>query len=161
MKPKYSFEKSVGAVIFRRNSGITKYLLIQYGAGHWEYPRGHQEKGEDEITALRRETKEETGIENLKILPGFRKKGKIIYHAKGDEEKRRLAKGKGTFIVKNVAYYLAETKEKKVKISFEHKCFKWLSYDEALKKITYKNSKEVLKEANEFLTNNKQQLLKL
>lgn len=156
MKPKYSFEKSVGVVIFRIDKGIKKYLLIQYGAGHWEYPRGHQEKGEDEITALRREVEEETGIEDLKIISGFRKKGKIIYHAKGDEEKRRLEKGKGTFIVKNVSYYLAETKESKVKISYEHKGFEWLPYAEALKKVTYKNSKEVLEEANEFLNNYKQ-----
>lgn len=74
MEPNYSFEKSVGAVIFRRDRDTTKYLLIQYAAGHWEYPRGHQEKGEDEIMALRREVKEETGIEDLKIMPGFRKK---------------------------------------------------------------------------------------
>lgn len=151
-----SFEKSVGVVIFRRENSTIKYLLIQYGAGHWEYPRGHQEKGEDEIMALRREVKEETGIENLEILPGFRKKGKIIYHARGDEEKRRIKERRGTFVIKSVAYYLAETPEKEIKISFEHKGFEWLDYNNALKRITYKNSKEVLKEANDYLCSQKQ-----
>jgi bis(5'-nucleosidyl)-tetraphosphatase len=155
MKPKYSFEKSVGGVIFRMEKGIKKYLLIQYGAGHWEYPRGHQKKGESDAETLRREVKEETGIGEIIIVPGFRKKGKFIYHAKGDEEKRRIEKGKGTFVIKDVVYYLAETKEKKVKISYEHKAFKWLPYAEALKKVTYKNSKKVLEEANNFLLDNK------
>src|SRR3989338_123057 len=132
------WEKSVGAVIFRKNKGI-KYLLLYYDSGHWDYVKGHVEKGEEEIGTLFRETMEETGIKDLKLVEGF--KEKIHYfHRRGKE-----------LISKDVVFYLAETKAKKIKLSFEHKDCSWLSYDAALERLTYKNAKGVLKKADKFL----------
>jgi len=48
---------------------------------------------------------------------------------------------------------LAETKTKDVKVSFEHLGYEWLTYQEALKKLTFKNAKEILKKANDYLKN--------
>ncbi len=55
------------------------------------------------------------------------------------------------WIFKLVVFYLAETKTKDVKISFEHQNYKWLPYEEALKQLTFKNAKEILKKANAFI----------
>jgi hypothetical protein len=46
---------------------------------------------------------------------------------------------------------LAETKEKNVQISFEHIGYEWLPYEEAIKRLTFQNAKEILQKANEFL----------
>ncbi len=159
MKPKYSFEKSVGAVIFYGKGDIKKYLLLHYQSGHWDFPKGHAEEGENEADTLKREAKEETGIAELNIIPGFKKKIRYFYKAGKDEAERRKKEGLALNVVKNVIYYTAEAKTDAVKISFEHTGYEWLNYENALKKITYKNSKGVLKEANNFLTNNKQQQL--
>ncbi len=161
MKPKFSFEKSVGAIIFRETSGIKKYLLLHYQSGHWDFPKGHVEEGEDDIETLKREASEETGISDLTVMSGFKKGIRYFYKAGKDEAERRKKEGLALNVIKNVVYYIAETKTDAVKISFEHTGYKWLPYEEALKKITYKNSKEVLKKANDFLLNNKQQSLKL
>jgi bis(5'-nucleosidyl)-tetraphosphatase len=168
------FEKSVGAVVFRRPRTISRktnveskvrdkekskilYLLIQHPGisgqegGHWDFPKGHIEKGETWEDTLRREVKEETGITKLKIVPEFYTWIKYFYRAKGDEKNNRRISGKGINIFKIVTYYLAETSQKNVKLSFEHVDYVWLEYEKALKHITYRNSKKVLKEANGYL----------
>lgn len=159
MKPKFAFEKSVGAVIFYEKDGIKKYLLLHYQSGHWDFPKGHVEEGEDDIETLKREVSEETGISNLTVMSGFKKKIRYFYKAGKEETERRKKEGLALNVIKNVVYYIAEAKTDAVKISFEHTGYQWLPHGEALKRITYKNSKEVLEEANDFLLNNKQESL--
>jgi len=131
-------EKSAGVIIFRRDEEI-KYLLLKYGYGHWDFVKGNIEKGENEIETIIRETKEETGIEDLKFLKGFREKISYFYR-----------KGKD-LVYKEVVFYLAETKEKKVRLSYEHEDYCWLPFEKALEKITFNNSKKLLKKANSYL----------
>lgn len=61
-----SYEKSCGAVIFRYNNGALEYLLVlnkKPGAkGHWGFPKGHTEYGENEYETAVREIYEETGL---------------------------------------------------------------------------------------------------
>ncbi len=136
-------EKSAGVIIFRRDEEI-KYLLLKYGYGHWDFVKGNIEKGENEIETIIRETKEETGIEDLKFLKGFREKISYFYR-----------KGKD-LVYKEVVFYLAETKEKKVRLSYEHEDYCWLPFEKALEKITFNNSKKLLKKANSYLKNEKE-----
>ena len=80
-------ERSAGAVIFRRFGGKIYYLLLHYppplenklrseGAernsprvggelGHWDYAKGHIEKGEKPADTVLREAKEETGLTDM------------------------------------------------------------------------------------------------
>ena len=55
-------------------------------------------------------------------------------------------------ILKFVTFFLAKTKTKEVKISFEHIGFQWLPYQEALEQLNFKNAKEILKKANDYLS---------
>jgi bis(5'-nucleosidyl)-tetraphosphatase len=146
-----AFEKSVGAVIFRRYKGEIKYLLLDYGDNYWSFAKGHVEKGETEEETMIREVREETGIDDLKIIPGFRVGSRYFYQATGEEKARRRKEGRKNMIIKGVKYFLAETDRKEVKISHEHQGFVWLSYGEALERIIYKNSQKVLEKAKVFL----------
>lgn len=132
-------EKSAGAVIFRKQGKKISYLLLLYEAGHWDFVKGKVERGEEEKYTINREADEETGIKDLVFVPGF--KERIAYFYKRD----------GNTISKEVIFYLAGTKTKEVKMSFEHKGFKWLEFDKALKQLTYENAKNILKKADKFL----------
>ena len=132
-------EISAGVVLFRRENNKVLYLLLKYGWGHWGFIKGHIEPGEKEIDAARREAKEEAGIEDLEFIFGFREKIEYTYTLRG--EKRH----------KTVYYYLAETKQSEVKLSYEHTDYAWLPYEKALKRITYDNDREVLKKAHAYL----------
>lgn len=142
-------EKSAGAIIFRKEKNKIYYLLLHYpGVSHraekdyWDFPKGHIEKGEREIETVRREVFEETGLKDIEFIEGFKEGIKYFF------------KFRGKNILKFVTFYLAETKIKDVKISFEHLGYKWLSFEEAIKKLTFKNAKEILRKANNFLSKN-------
>ncbi len=150
-------EKSAGLIVFRKENGVTYYLLLHYPAinrkgGHWEFTKGHVEKDESEKETALREAAEETGIRDLKIVPGFKKYIKYFFRAKKEESQKTK---KVAWIFKLVIFFIAETKTKNVELSHEHIGFLWLPFEEALKKITYKNSKELLKEANSYILNKK------
>lgn len=145
-------EKSAGAVVFycppqRKN----EYLLIRHGPdGNWGFPKGLIEKGEKlEETALR-EIKEEAGLVDLKLLPGFKEAIKIFFKVKFDYQLERGMK-MGETVLKFITYFLAQTKNKEVKLSFEHSDFIWLEFEAALDRVKFKTDKEVLKKANAFL----------
>jgi 8-oxo-dGTP pyrophosphatase MutT (NUDIX family) len=131
-------EKSAGAVVFRKERGVLKYLLLHYQSGHWDFPKGNIEKGESLEETVKREIKEETGIFNLNFVPGFKKSIEYFYKLKGKN------------IFKIVTFFLVETETKKVKISWEHRGYKWLLYGEALEQLTFKSAKEVLQKAHQF-----------
>jgi len=131
-------EVSAGAVVFRREEGI-KYLLLKYKHEHFDFPRGGIEKGEKEEETIRREIKEETGIEDLELIPGFREKVSWFF------------KREGKTFYKEATFLLARTKTVEVKLSEEHLEYQWLNYEDAMKIITFKNGKAILEKASKFL----------
>lgn len=134
-------EMSAGAVIFREGEGKgeKKYLLLHYTAGHWDFVKGHIERGEKERDTVIRETKEETGIGRIEFLEGFREKIRYFFWRRGKK------------VYKEVIFFLARTEEVYVRLSHEHKDFAWLGYEEALERLTYKNAKNVMMMAEEHL----------
>jgi 8-oxo-dGTP pyrophosphatase MutT (NUDIX family) len=140
-------EKSAGAVIFRKEDDRIYYLLLYSPAfrgdkTHWSFPKGRVEKGESLENTAKREIEEETGIDDLKFLDGFK------------ETMRYFFRWEGKNVMKFSTFFLAETKIKEVKISWEHEGYKWLEYKDAFEQLTFKNSKEFLKKANKFLLKN-------
>lgn len=134
-----ALEKSAGAVISKKEKDKIYYLLLHYSSGHQDFPKGNIEKGEKLEDTVIREVKEETGIDDIEFVKGFKEWIKYFYKLKDKN------------IFKIVTYFLTKTKAKEVKISWEHIGYEWLPYQEALGRITFKNSKEILKKANNFL----------
>jgi len=150
------FEKSAGAIIFyKEKDGIIKYLLLKYRAAHWNFPKGLIEKGEKLEQAALREVKEETGLENLEFIDGFKETIRYFFRAKYDYQVKERGLAMGQAVMKFVTYFLLESKDKNVKISFEHENFEWLEFNEAMEKMKkLKTSQNILKKANEFLQKN-------
>jgi len=141
-------EKSCGVVLFNEQ----KVLLLQYATGqkegewdlqgHWDFPKGHVDKGETEIETATRELEEETGIKNIILLDNFRKT--INYKIQKRDRK----------ISKEVVFFIATTAETEINLSDEHVDYGWFDFTSALKQLTYDNARSVLSEAIFFYEKN-------
>ncbi len=133
-------ESSAGAIIFYlAGADEPEYLLLHYTSGHWDFPKGNIERGEDEMQAAIREILEETGITGVAFLEGFRKKIEYRY------------KRGGKLVQKQVVLYLGESNTQKVTLSDEHIGYAWKRYADAMNQLTYKNAKDALTDAKVFL----------
>jgi len=137
MKP----ELSAGAIIFYHSGQKIKYLLLHHEADYWNFPKGHIETGESVLVAARREVQEETGLTALNFIPGFKVQDKYIFQF---NQKK---------VFKIVIFLLAEAKSQEVKISDEHIGFRWLTYEQAIKQLKFKNIKIILQRANDSILN--------
>ena len=133
------YERSCGAVVFRKNDGKIEYLLIKNKRStNWGFPKGHIEKGESEQETAVREVLEETGAQ-IKLLPDFSSKSQYLIQGK---------------IEKAVTIFLAETDAKEIKIQREEiEDYKWETYETALSLLKFENDKSILKKAYDFLKN--------
>jgi len=129
-------ELSCGAVIFRRRQSV-EFLLLRHPGGHWDFPKGHVEKGETDLQAAQREIMEETGIppSRLRFDDEFLRENRYSFR-----------RGRQT-ITKTVKYFLAESVTGDVRLSDEHTGYAWLPFREAHEQITYENAKRILEAA--------------
>jgi bis(5'-nucleosidyl)-tetraphosphatase len=133
-------ERSAGAVVFSiKYSGNVFFLLLRYSAGHWDFPKGNIEDGEDEVQAACREIREETGIKNVVFLEGFNKKVEYNYRRHRN------------VIHKEVVFFLAKTDSQRVILSNEHIAYSWTDFDSALARLTYMTAKDILVKAQDYL----------
>jgi 8-oxo-dGTP pyrophosphatase MutT (NUDIX family) len=130
-------ERSAGALVFNQTPAGRRYLLLKYPAGHWDFPKGNIENGELPEQTMVREVREETGLVEIIPVAGFRKVIEYNY------------KREGRTVHKQVTFFLAESKVDRVVLSFEHRDYAWLSYEEALKLVTYSNSTMLLRAAED------------
>ncbi len=133
------FERSAGIVIFRQLKEGREYLILHYPGGHYDLPKGHVEGDETDHQAAYRELIEETGIKEIIWIEGFSHQIDYFY-MRGSQKMH-----------KDVMFFLARTTQKKVTISFEHKGYLWLPFDQAYQKTTFITAKTVLQKAEQFL----------
>lgn len=131
-------EQSAGCIVERREKGKALFLLLQSPAGVWGFPKGKIEKGEQKRDTARRELFEETGIRDFFFIPGFSDSYRYAFIRNG----RRIRK--------TVALFAGETSKKRVRLSHEHVAHAWLTYEPARKKLTFKNTKEMLDRAHVY-----------
>lgn len=132
-------ERSAGIVLYLEKPEGNLFLLLNYPTGHWDFVKGKIEQGEDEHQTAIRETKEETGISDIEFIDGFRENINYNFQFEGE------------LIYKEVVFFLGKTKTQTVTVSHEHLDYIWLDYENAMKKITYQNAKNILSKANNLL----------
>ena len=132
-------EQSAGIVFFRKIENRIEFLLLHYPSGHWDLVKGHIESNETAKEAAKRESKEETGITDIKLIDGFEEE--IEYYFRYDNQD----------IHKKVTFFLSETKQDRITLSDEHLDFIWLDFENTTKKITFDTAKQIVKKANNLL----------
>lgn len=132
-----NYEKSCGAIVFRKYHGNTEILLVRHlKAGHWSFPKGHMEAGETEEETARREIKEETGLDVL-LDTGFRET--VTYSPKRNTKKTVVY-----FVGMATSHELVPQKE-------EISQLRWLEIDQANAALTYDNDKAIVSKAKAFI----------
>ena len=131
-------EHSAGAVVFTREAGEPRFVILRSVFGNPGFPKGHIEPGEsDQETALR-ETEEETGL-RVRLLPGFRTVNVFPLPTKANTWKQ-------------VIYYLGEYENQPLRPrEREIADARLMPYEAALSALTFENTRGVLREAKAFL----------
>ncbi|MCR4327197.1 MAG: NUDIX domain-containing protein [Nanoarchaeota archaeon] len=142
---KNKLRKGVFFVLYSVEKGHPKYLILKrklHWIG-WEFPKAGVEKLETKRNAVKRESFEETGL-----IPSKIKK----HDFKGGYLYNKILKDRPGLKGQTFTLYSAQVKTGKVKVdSIEHSGFKWMSYKDSLKNLTYQNQKESLKIVNSWL----------
>lgn len=134
------YRKAVFIVTYAKVKNEIYYLILKrklHWKG-WEFPKGGLEKNESIINTIKRELKEETSLISLKgKIKNLRVRGKYKYKLKYPD--------RPGFIGQSYSLYSAEVKKQKVKVDQrEHSDYKWLKFEDAVKKLTFRNQKKCL-----------------
>lgn len=122
--------KSAGGVVLNAQHQIV--LVSQHGTS-WSLPKGHIEEGEDELTAAKREIREETGITQLELLKKL-----------GSYTRYRIGKdgSEDTSEQKTITLFLFRTAETELKpIDPENPEAKWIEKEEVVGLLTHEADK--------------------
>lgn len=136
---------SSGIIIFRRAEEGIKFLLLYHGNGYWNFPKGKMEENERSIETAFREVEEETGIKSnsLRLIRNFRVSERFTFNDRESKDK----------VFKIVTFYLAETRQKEVKIDSREEGFGWFKLSEAKTVLgKHKNTFEILKKAGRLVS---------
>ncbi len=138
MIKKIKREFSAGGIVFQKEGKEILWLVIKpSGSGKWRLPKGGIDRGEDSLTAAKREVKEEAGIE-IEVL------GKI------GNEKYFFVQGKQK-ILKTVTFYLMEyLQESESGFGWETEEIDWLPFAEAKKRLAFKKEVDLLEKAEKL-----------
>jgi 8-oxo-dGTP pyrophosphatase MutT (NUDIX family) len=132
--------KACGFVLVREGpKGLQYLLLTSRKHGGMGVPKGHVDPGESELQTALRETREETGLSDLRPDPWFR------------AEMHYSAERKGRTWDKQVVLFVARTGHEQVRLSQEHTTWSWLPLADALVTIAFPNLRRVVRDAALFL----------
>ena len=102
------YRKAVFIVTYAKSENKIFYLLLKrklHWVG-WEFPKGGVEEKENPFEAVKRETKEETGLKPLKIKK---------FNVHGKYEYRRKIPDRNGIIGQSYSLYAIEVEKKKIK----------------------------------------------
>ena len=121
--------KQAGAIVVRAGKSEPRILLVtaRRNPDNWIFPKGHVEYGETLKAAALREAREEAGVE-----------GKVV----GAAGKMSFEFGDNTYRVHYFVVRTADAGEQR-----EGRRLRWLKYKQALRRLTYDETRDLLREA--------------
>lgn len=132
-------EKSCGAVVFTKDSGCIKYVIIESKSGLYGFPKGHVEENETERETALREVLEETGL-RVEIVGDFREESRYVFYRRGKA------------VSKTAVYYLASYSDQTPVVQeSELDSIDLMTYDEAEARLKFDDMKRILSLANSYL----------
>ncbi len=139
--------RSAGGVVFRRGAawGDVQILVLQHEGGKWMLPKGTIEAGETPEAVALREVREETGLSNVRVITDL-----------GQERYSFFWRTEDTFYDKTVHYYLLEFlggEDAQPQREEGFVAAAWVTVEEALARIRYKETREIVKRARVALEN--------
>ena len=135
--------RSAGGVVFRRDGGRHAILLLKHESGKWMLPKGTIEQGETPEEVALREVGEETGISRVRVVADL-----------GEERYHFFWRSEDTYYDKTVRYYLLEFLGGEEAAPQSEEGFvacEWVGLDEAFERIKYKETREVVRRAKDYL----------
>lgn len=137
------YEKSAGAIVYYWDEK-PYFLLLKntLKTTYWEFSKGRIEENENAEETATREAEEETGLQDLQIVPGFKDSIRWFYRFQGE------------LISKEAIYIILKARKEdkdKARKSEEHLEIAWLDFQEAREKMKIKSNREMLEKANKFI----------
>jgi 8-oxo-dGTP pyrophosphatase MutT (NUDIX family) len=121
--------KQAGAIVVRAGKSEPRILLVtaRRNPDNWIFPKGHVESGESLKAAALREAREEAGVD-----------GRVV----GAAGKMSFEFGDNTYRVYYFVVRTAGAGEPR-----EGRRLRWLKYKQALRRLTYDETRDLLREA--------------
>ncbi len=131
-------ELSAGGIILKKEDNKTLILLIKYPSNTYGFPKGHVEAGENLEDAVRREIKEEIGLDQIEII---KKLGHIDRHS---------IKKDGTIAEKTILMFLVRFLDNNFSYPAGHD-YEWLDIDSAIKLMEHQEDGNFLEKIRDVL----------
>lgn len=133
--------ESFGVIPFKKDAdGVFRVLLILHSKGrHWGFPKGKPNPSETPLQSAKRELKEETGLDVVNLL----KEQPLCEHYRFMHRR--------TPIFKTVSYFPALV-EGDLQLQVEEiRDARWVSCEEAMQLLTYKEARHILSQSYALL----------
>lgn len=127
-----SHEISFGIIPVHRHKGEWQVLLVQHRQGHWSFPKGRCEVGEEPQSCAVRELMEETSLQIVQFLSDHT-----------FSEHYELMRN-GELKTKTVTYYVAEVQGNPIPQLSELQTCQWVSIADARQMITFPAARQIL-----------------
>ncbi len=131
--------RSAGGVVFQRAGDHVRILVLQHEGGKWMLPKGTIEVGETPEAVAVREVREETGLSSVRVVGDL-----------GEERYSFFWRTEDAFYDKIVHYFLLEFLGGEEATPQREEGFvaaEWVTVDEALSRIKYKETREIVRRA--------------